>query len=71
MALVKKFNLLAAVVTATFFAGAFFQVVVSATDTRSSWVLGATWVAAAVVWAIGFSLVRDGVQSTLSVLRRR
>ena len=71
MTLVKKFNLMAAVVTATFFAGVFFQVVVSATETEPGWVLGATWVAAAVVWAIGFSLIRDGVRSTLNVLRRR
>lgn len=62
MTLVKKFSLLAAVVTATFFAGAFFQVAVSATDTRSGWVIGAMWVAAAVVWAVGFSLIRDGVR---------
>lgn len=71
MVLMKKFNLVAAIVTATVLAGAAFQISLGGADSPSGWRVLAGWALAAVVWALVFGFVRDGIRPTLASVRRR
>lgn len=68
---VKTFNLVAAVVTATALALGAFQLALPDAGDPSGWWIAGAWILAAIVWAIVFSLVREGIRPTVSALRRR
>lgn len=66
----KTFNFVSAVLTATALALGTFQLMLSAAGAASGWALAGSWVLSAVVWAVVYSLVRDGIRPTLALLAR-
>ncbi|HSP02038.1 MAG TPA: hypothetical protein VLR27_00960 [Acidimicrobiales bacterium] len=65
---VKAFNLVSAVVTATVLAVATLQLTLPGQEGTPGWRIAAAWLLAALVWAVIYSFVRDGIRTTLSAL---
>lgn len=68
---VKTFNLMSAVLVATMLATSAVQLTLPDGDSAAGWRIGVAWMLGALVWAVVYSLVRDGVRGTLSVLKMR
>lgn len=66
----KAFNLVSALLTATVLAMSAVQLTLPDGSGASGWRIGGSWVLGAFVWAVAYSLVRDGVRGTLSLLTR-
>lgn len=65
------FNLVSAVLVATLLATSAVQLALPGGDSAAGWRIGVSWMLGALVWTVAFSLVRDGVRGTLSVLKVR
>lgn len=68
---VKAFNFVSAVVTATVLAVGAFTLALPDEAGSPAWRLLVAWVAGALVWAVVYSVVRDGPRATWSALARR
>lgn len=71
IATVKVFNVVSAVVTATVLAVGAFTLALPDEVGSSAWYLLGAWLFGAVVWAVVYSVVRDGPGATWSALVRR